>query len=586
MQGRLIAGFLAAAVIVALLVSLAYWSSARAVDTARDVSETHEIVAETQGVLSTLADAETSVRGFALTGDRVHLEPYLGAREVMPGRLAELRRLSSVGPDQSDRLARLDGLIGEKFVQLESMAELAAEPRVNRAAVATSAREGKAVMDEIRALVAEMTRDGRDLLVKRTAAAEDTRSRVHVAYAALAATLLLLLALLFLVIHRHMQERYRAENAVAQSERLLRAIVDGTTDSVFVKDLEGRYQMINAAGARVLGHSQEHILGRSARDVLSSASADYIHLVDMAVMDSGQSRSSEDTVVIAGEERTFLSTRGPLLDGNGRVTGLFGISREITGRKKAEAALITLNRDLAKRSAEAESANRELEAFSYSVSHDLRAPLRHIDGFVGLLQKRIGTTLDEQSLRQLDTIARSARHMGRLIDDLLVFSRMGRTEMRRTRVELSKLTETAIHDVSAALDGREVEWVVGELPAVEGDESMLRLALVNLLDNAVKYTRPRPKARIEIGTDAPRNGSDRVIHVRDNGVGFDMRYADKLFGVFQRLHRSEDFEGTGIGLANVRRIVERHGGRVWGESVLGEGATFYLSLPSADGARG
>ncbi len=227
-------------------------------------------------------------------------------------------------------------------------------------------------------------------------------------------------------------------------------------------------------------------------------------------------------------------------------------------------------------------ANQELESFSYSVSHDLRAPLRHIDGFVKLLGKQAGEKLDERGHRYLTIIADSARQMGVLIDDLLVFSRMNRTELRRSKVALDPLVREAVDMAQLETNGRHIHWKVGRLPEVEVDEAMLRQVWMNLIGNAVKYSRPRDPAEIEIGCHA--DNGEFVLFVRDNGVGFDMQYVDKLFGVFQRLHRSDEFEGTGIGLANVRRIVSRHGGRTWAEGRVDGGATFFFSLPKTSTA--
>ena len=236
-----------------------------------------------------------------------------------------------------------------------------------------------------------------------------------------------------------------------------------------------------------------------------------------------------------------------------------------------------LERRVVARTAEFEAANKELEAFSYSVSHDLRAPLRHIDGFVELLNKHAGATLDEKGRRHLATISGAARKMGNLIDDLLAFSRMGRAEMRKISVNLASLAEEVVHDLKVDEKDRRVEWKFGDLPTVHGDPAMLRLVFQNLFSNAIKYSGPREAARIEVDAQ-PQNG-EIVVSVRDNGVGFDPTYAHKLFGVFQRLHGPAEFEGTGIGLANVRRIVSRHGGRTWAEGAIGQGATFYFSLP-------
>jgi light-regulated signal transduction histidine kinase (bacteriophytochrome) len=240
--------------------------------------------------------------------------------------------------------------------------------------------------------------------------------------------------------------------------------------------------------------------------------------------------------------------------------------------------------ELAESTRRLEVVNQELEAFSYSVSHDLRAPLRHVTGFSDLLQRQYASALDERGRHYLDTIGQAARKMGQLIDDLLVFSRMGRVALCRVPVPLDALVQEAIRDLASEVKDRQVTWVIGELPVLQVDRSVLRLVFANLLGNALKYTRPRAEARIEVGHRV--EGQEDVIYVRDNGVGFDMQYVGKLFGVFQRLHSEKEFEGTGIGLANVRRIVQRHGGRTWAEGRPGEGAVFFFSIAREAAGKG
>jgi len=240
-------------------------------------------------------------------------------------------------------------------------------------------------------------------------------------------------------------------------------------------------------------------------------------------------------------------------------------------------ALARTNTELKQKAADLEAANKELESFSYSVSHDLRAPLRHITGFVELLRTEAGEPMDEKSRRYMTTIARSAKKMGLLIDDLLAFSRIGRSEMKMRKVNTEKLVKDAIAELGPEIKDRDISWKIGSLPEVYGDPSLLRLVLVNLIANAVKFTKVRAKALIEIGCTMRDN--ENVFFIGDNGVGFDMKYQEKLFGVFQRLHRQEEFEGTGIGLANVRRIITRHGGRTWAEGSIDKGATFYFAFP-------
>ena len=256
---------------------------------------------------------------------------------------------------------------------------------------------------------------------------------------------------------------------------------------------------------------------------------------------------------------------------------------ELEQRKQREEEIRKLNRELAKQAAELEASNKELESFAYSVSHDLRAPLRHVVGYSELLQRQASSLLDDRSRRYLQTIDNAAKRMGNLIDDLLGFSRIGRAETRKTLVNLEQLAREVVKELEQETSSRDIAWKIGALPVCYGDRSMLKLVLVNLTSNAVKFTRMRARAEIEIGC-ADGNEDQAELFVRDNGAGFDMQYANKLFGVFQRLHRSEEFEGTGIGLATAQRIIHRHGGKIRAEGAVDRGATFYFSLPRAKDA--
>jgi signal transduction histidine kinase len=312
-----------------------------------------------------------------------------------------------------------------------------------------------------------------------------------------------------------------------------------------------------------------------------------------AILEVTTRMDDRSEAVLLQRENTLARTRqltlGSLLLTVAVAAGIFlalfrGISREMTARAEAERSLrdrnreiLALNSELAQRASEVEAVNRELEAFSYSVSHDLRAPLRHIDGYLEMLLDEAGEQLPEEAKRHLAVIGDSSRHMSSLIDDLLSFSRMGRTELHVERIELEPLVREVIAGLEMSTRGRSIDWHIEPLPAVRGDLALVRQIFANLLGNAIKYTQPREVARIEVGSAGEEEGR-QVFFVRDNGVGFDMKHAGKLFALFQRLHRVEEFEGTGIGLANVRRMVARHGGAVWAEAEPGRGATFYFTL--------
>ena len=377
-------------------------------------------------------------------------------------------------------------------------------------------------------------------------------------------------------------ERKEAKEALRKRDAILEAINQGTTNLICVKDRQGKVIMANPAMCRFLGKTESELLGQDDLLVFTDADlARQIRETDCRVMDARCSETVEETICLPDRPGTCLFTKSPYLDARGDVVGVIGVGVDITERKWMEAALRTLNVELEhrvrERTVQLEAANQELEAFSYSVSHDLRAPLRHVLGFAELLAQETGGQLSEKSRRYLKTITDASKEMGELIDDLLAFCRMGRAQMRETSVDLGALVQKTLRDLETAASGRNIDWKIPPLPAVQGDPTMLKLVLANLLGNAVKYSRPRDPAQIELGC-AGEEDQRIILFVRDNGVGFDPQYAHKLFGVFQRLHRADEFEGTGVGLANVRRIIARHGGRTWAEGAVDKGATFYFTL--------
>jgi PAS domain S-box-containing protein len=355
---------------------------------------------------------------------------------------------------------------------------------------------------------------------------------------------------------------------------------------VAVTDPQGRITYVNDKFCEISKYSREELLGQDHRLINSGYhSKAFMHELWTTIGRGGIWQGEIRNRAKDGSFYWVSTTIVPCLDAEGKPERYISIRTDISERKRAEEEVRKLNDELEERvqdrTAELQAMVRELEAFAYSVSHDLRAPLRHIDGYLQLFNTTFGPQLPKDSGYYLETIANSTRRMSRLIDELLLYSRSGRAEMRSGKVPLGPLVDEAIHALEPETVNRNIVWKRGPLPEVKGDRTMLLQVLINLISNSVKYTRPRDLAEIEIGSIEVAPG-ETAVFVRDNGVGFDMKYADKLFGVFQRLHLAEDFEGTGIGLANVRRIVARHGGRTWAEGQVESGATFYFTIPDRD----
>jgi PAS domain S-box-containing protein len=350
-----------------------------------------------------------------------------------------------------------------------------------------------------------------------------------------------------------------------------------SSDLLAIAGFDGVFKTINPAWEQVTGHS--------VAELTSKPYLEFVHADDRAatIAEAGKLAAGARTISFRnryvcndGSYKWLDWTAVPVQD----EQLIYAVARDITRQKAAEEEIQALNTQLQQRIAERDATNKELESFSYSVSHDLRAPLRAVHGFVQILLQEHGQTLEADARRYLDLVAANAQQMGRLVDDLLQFSRMGRQPLNRQRLNMNAVAKRAVEQLQPALDGREVELTIGELPSAEGDPTLLNHVFVNLIDNAIKYTRGRQPALIEVGSTS-NDAGEIVYFVKDNGTGFDMRYAHKLFGVFQRLHRSEEYEGTGVGLALVHRMITKHGGRIWPEASVGKGATFYFTLGGA-----
>jgi PAS domain S-box-containing protein len=391
-------------------------------------------------------------------------------------------------------------------------------------------------------------------------------------------------AVRFIGVNLDITARKQTENALRRNEALLRAMSENTPDCLFLKDRRNQILSANPATLRLFGKREDEVIGKSEAECLADAVQGLeIDASDNLIMERGVTHHAEETIVTPQGNRIFLTTKTPWRNAEGQVIGLISVARDITERNRAQQEILRLNSELEQRvrerTAQLEASNKELEAFSYSVSHDLRAPLRGIDGWSLVLLEEYGERLDPEAQGYLDRVRSETQRMGLLIDDLLNLARVTRSEMQVEPVDLTSLARLIAVRLQEAEPKRRMEFLIQSGLAASGDSRLLEVALTNLFSNAVKFTAPRAQPRIEFGQQ--RTASELIYHVRDNGVGFNMAYAGTLFGAFQRLHKPSEFPGTGIGLATVQRVVGRHGGRAWAHAQPDKGATFFFTLGSA-----
>lgn len=378
------------------------------------------------------------------------------------------------------------------------------------------------------------------------------------------------------LVYMHETEEKRMKE-IQKINEFLDTILENLPNMVFVKDAaELRFVRFNKAGEKLLGLPRAELMGKNDYDFFPKEQADFFTAKDREALALNDVTDIPEEEIKTAMGPKWLHTRKiPILGHDGKPAFLLGISEDITARKSSEENVLRLNEELSLGVRQLQSVNKELEAFSYSVSHDLRAPLRAVSGYAQMMTEDYGTKLDEEGIRILDAIKFNAARMGTLIDDLLSFSRLGRKDIQRTEVDMNDLVEGVMIDMDKVMK-HNAEIKIDKLPKVRADYGLLHQVVYNLVANAVKYSSKKDKPVVEVSAKEDKN--EIIFSIKDNGAGFNMDYASKLFGVFQRLHSQEEFEGTGVGLAIVQRIINKHGGRVWAEGQVNKGATFYFSL--------
>ncbi len=594
-----IAGTVVALIATGLVGFLSWLSVTKAARDSDWVAHSEQVRNVIGITLRHLDEIEAGAWRFGVQDDTNVPQFYRDSELAMSSDIARLKQLVADNATQEDNVTRLESQVNSNFEYLRrtSTQKLKAAHSVPSQSLVETGR----LADQVRTTLSVMDRIEHDLLDQRTAESQRARHRTKnmVIFATLASAIFLLIAgsAVSREARRSAELRSQLKNvngeleqrveqrtsALRESEERFRLLFDVVNDyAIYMLDPDGLVLTWNAGAERLKRYTGEEIIGQNFASFYTPearASGKPRKELEEALSNG---KFEDEALRVRRDGSTFwaYNTITPMYEESGALRGFSIIARDVTERRKSEEEIRKLNQQLElrvhERTAELEATNKELEAFTYSVSHDLRAPLRHIAGFSKMLTEECGESLAPEARHYLKRIQDGVQRMGTLVDDLLNLTRIGRHELRLQVTGIASIVKDVIAELGPDVENREIDWKIGELPYVEADPALLRVVFQNLLANAVKYTRPRQKTTIEIGrTDID---GEQVLFVRDNGVGFNMKYADKLFGVFQRLHRSEDFEGTGVGLATVHRVVQKHSGRIWAQAEIDQGATFYFTL--------
>ncbi|AWH34444.1 MULTISPECIES: ATP-binding protein [Stenotrophomonas] len=549
------------------------------------VTHTQAVGVALQQLQADVRDVESAALTLSKGVDAPGLRERMAKAQDIPGRLAELGRLTRDNPDQLIRIGRIEAMLDGRMALARELAR--AEPNTDQRELV----QDLSTRYPIRGLVEELQASEQRLLAQRAEQASRQRRQTEFISWSSLAVQLGLLGLVLWLLQRQIGRRLQAERQSLRAAGRAASVLQTVREPIVLLDRELRVQLHNPAFSELYDLQDERADGTLLGDVGDGAWKDPVvrqRLADVLLRGRELWDFEHEQRTADGMVRYMLlnARRMPLPDSDDEVV-LLTIS-DVTVQRAVQWRVEELNRQLEGKVAQVSEVNRELEAFSYSVSHDLRAPLRHVAGFSDKLTRHLGDDADEKSRHYLDVISSSARRMAALIDDLLVYSRLGRAAMRQQAVDMQSLvadTRAMLDanlktDAEAGAPAHSVEWSIAPLPIVVADENMMRQVWLNLLGNAVKYSGNRDPAKIRVDYQAQPDGGHQFT-VSDNGAGFDMAYAAKLFGVFQRLHKASDYPGTGIGLASVRRVLTRHGGRIWAEAEPDAGATFHFYLPPA-----
>jgi len=554
--------FLAAIALISILV-IFYHNDQKVKSTSDWVEHTQEVLRKSDNIFLDILNVETGSRGYILTGNETFLSPFNNAATAINSNLTELAMLTKDNPNQQPRIDSLKRMTAERLDFTKYTIEVRKKNGLDEVAKIVAGGKGKILTDRIRSIIADINSEEFRLLKQRKKENGDSNKNSELIFLLLIVFIIVVFVLIAAIIKNQRTKNKFAEQ-LKKSNDLFSSLFNDNPASISISRLnDGKIINVNNSFLQLFGFASKYeVIGKTSIELNILVDPKHGEEITQLLKENKIVKDFETNIQTKQGEIKWTSASVLLLEVDNNPC-LFSVSIDITHRKKAEEQLLAVN--------------KELEAFTYSVSHDLRAPLRAINGYAKILQEDYVEKLDADGMNSLSAILNSSKKMGELIDDLLAFSRLGRKVVTTSEINMTGLVKS-VKEEEMIGNSNEIEFVIPELLPAKGQQALIRQVWVNLISNAIKYSKHKPKISIEIGSYYKDNLV--VYYVKDNGAGFDMQYYGKLFGVFQRLHSQEEFEGTGIGLAIVQKIINRHNGTVWAESKLNEGSCFYFSLPN------
>lgn len=568
---RILSGFILSVVVLMALAVASFVFMKRVAEASRRGTRSQQILLISEHVLALSAEMETAALKYSVSKEENFLNAYVEKVKLLHSTLDQLKSLAEQRPEQRERVKKLEILLGDKIGFYDRIVEVKTEgpgrSSTDNAGELTATFSGDQTSREIHAVVTAISEAERTFKTEQQAAVTGQFYQFIFTFSALLLVGLLTPAALVYSLNSSLNARAKAEARLKAALEENHDLYENAPCGYFLLDHDGIITSVNGTLLRWLGYERNEVVNRMYVDQMLKGGTEVFGEGSAALKAEGMIHDAEFQMVRKDMSTIPVIVNAVVIPGSGGRPATVRCSLfDNTARKAAEE--------------QAKAVNRELEAFSYSVSHDLRAPLRAINGYAQILREDLGDNLEKEAARVLHNISANSKKMGQLIDDLLNFSRIGKRPVSKSDIDMSEIVRPIIDELLEGEKNRDVRVHCGELGSARVDLSLMRQVWTNLLSNALKYTQKKEQARIEVGSYA--EGDSKVYYVKDNGAGFDMKFADKLFGVFQRLHDSEEFQGTGVGLALVKRIIDRHHGKIWVQAIENEGATFYFSLPETE----